>query len=785
MSGGVFRRDETQTMDSKWHCRFSSLRAFAQIAAIMFGLMARAQGADMSTTMDASTAIEEITVTALRVPTDVERTGASVAVFTQHRLTDLGVTTLTDLAEYAPNVIIEAKSGNASQGLSIKIRGVGVSDVDYLYSDPSVALYIDGVFQPRAMGPQSDLFDLDRVEVLRGPQGTLYGKNALGGAINIITRKPEDTERAEIVAYVGNYDEIDTSALANTVLVDHTLFASVSFQTVNHDGYYENTYAPALDPANGDRQAVRGALRWLPSNWLTVDFVSDYSRQRQTAATWRLEAVAPQGLAAAALGAAGYNASQFIVGSHPSPSQLGNVALDSGYGAGAFLPAGVGPRGRSIDNANFTDESLIITAQLTPTTTLHSLTGYHDFNRFTVQDIDGSPAPIADLVNDNDGHSLISELQINSTQFEDHLDIVAGAFALREDLYENQANDFLLGLAATSPPLQTISRRQVRSYENQSLAGYAHISAKVTEAFRLTAGIRYGWERKTDHEVDSALVNDLVTDDTQAARSWNSLTPQFGAEYTISANAFSYVTVSKGYASGGFSSAISGLGIQQYNPESLWNYEGGIKLSLLNRTILFNAAAFFMDYDNIVVQSFAAEANGTPENVYTNAGKAHVKGIDAEFEWHPIAPLSATAGIGLLQQRFLQYGVGENNLPIPPESAHFFDSPSITLNSTVQYALPFHPASGLLTVQGNWAYRSRTYFDNSFSITSSQDPYSLFGARLTYASSGGHLSVSLLGENLSNTVYAVRTANALSSLGFAIAQFGPPRTYGVRFSYKL
>jgi iron complex outermembrane recepter protein len=755
----------------------------APIMLMLVGLVSHTRGAEA--TVDSSSGIEEVVVTARRVPENLERTGASVEVFTQHRLDDLGVTTLADLADYAPNVIIEAKSGNASQGLSIKIRGVGVSDVDYLFSDPSVALYIDGVFQPRAMGPQSDLFDLERVEVLRGPQGTLYGKNALGGAINIITRKPDDTTSAEVSAYVGNYDEIDTSFRANTPLVDHTLFASVSLLSVNHDGYYKNTHSPGLDPSNGDRQAVRGALRWLANDSLTVDFISDYSRQRQTAATWRLEALAPQGLAAAALRAAGFNPSQFLVGPNPSAGQLANVALDSGNGAGAFLPPGVGPRGRSIDDANFTDESLIITAQLTPTTTLHSITGYHDFNRFTVQDIDGTPAPIADLVNDNDGHSLVSELQLNSTQFEDRLDIVAGAFALREDSYEDQANDFLMGLAASEPALQGISRRQVRSYENESLASYAHLSFKVTQAFRLTAGIRYGWEKKTDHEVDSALVNDLVADDTRAARTWNSVTPQFGAEYTINDEAFSYVTVSKGYASGGFSSAISGLGIQQYNPESLWNYEGGIKLSFLNRKILINAAGFFMDYTNIVVQSFAAAVNGTPENIYTNAGKAHVRGIDADVEWRPVASFTATAGIGLLEQRFLQYGIGLNGLAIPPQSAHFLDSPSITMNSTVKYDLPFHPQSGLLTVQGDWSYRSRTYFDNSFSITSSQDPYSLFSGRMTYALSGDHLSVSLLGDNLANKVYLVRTANVLSSIGFALAQFGPPRTYGVRLDYKF
>src|ERR1700722_4577275 len=259
----------------------ATLRAVKSLCLAGFLISGLRQGSNAVAAELSDSGIEEIVVTSRHIEEKLQTTGASIDVFTQKRLDDLGVTTLTDLSSFSPNVLIEAKSGNASQGLSIKIRGVGVSDVDYLFSDPSVALYIDGVFQPRAMGPQSDLFDLERVEVLRGPQGTLYGKNALGGAINVITRKPDDTTSAEESAYVGNYDEIDTSFRANTPLVDHTLFASVSLLSVNHDGYYKNTYSPGLDPSNGDRQAVRGALRWLANDSLTIDFISDYSRQRQ------------------------------------------------------------------------------------------------------------------------------------------------------------------------------------------------------------------------------------------------------------------------------------------------------------------------------------------------------------------------------------------------------------------------------------------------------------------------------------------------------------------------
>jgi iron complex outermembrane receptor protein len=729
--------------------------------------------------------IPEIVVTARRIEESLQTTGASIEAFTQKRLDDLGVTTLTGLSDYAPNLIIEAKSGSASNGLTIKIRGIGVSNVDYLYSDPSVALYIDGVFQPRTQGPQFDLFDLERIEVLRGPQGTLYGKNSLGGAINIITRKPDGVDGAEASATVGNYGELDFSGRASTTIIDHTLFASISALSITHNGFYDNTYLSGLDPSDADRQAIKAALRWLPSDKIAVDFVSDYSRQNDTAPAWRMEALLPTGLAATALQAGGFNGANYVTGARPSPNQLQNVGLDYGAGLGSFLPPNDTDSGRSADDAQFTDESLVIAADLTPTMTLRSVTGYHNFNRFIAQDLDGTPAAIADQVYSNDGHSLTSELQFSARIFEGRGNLAVGVFGLHENMHEDQKNDFVLGLAESNPALQNISAQQLRAYDNKSLAGYSHLIVSMTDTFRLSAGVRYSWEKKEDHEVDSLLQTSSITSNTQAANSWSSTTPQFGAEYQMNDQLFIYATVSKGYASGGFSGAIAGIGIQEYNPESLWNYEAGIKTEFFNRTLLFNASAFFMDYENIVVQSYAASANGTPTNVDSNAGKAHVKGIDADWEWRPIRSLTLSAGIGLLSQRFLQFGIGASGEPIPASTAHFFDSPNITLNSTIQYAVPLNENLGSLTVEGTWSYRSRIYFDNTYSITSSQAPYGLYNGNLTYLFPGGHLSTALFANNITNRVYLTRTANVFSELGYALAQFGPPLTYGLRLKYKF
>jgi iron complex outermembrane receptor protein len=171
--------------------------------------------------------------------------------------------------------------------------------------------------------------------------------------------------------------------------------------------------------------------------------------------------------------------------------------------------------------------------------------------------------------------------------------------------------------------------------------------------------------------------------------------------------------------------------------------------------------------------------------VYANAGRAHVSGMDLDLQWRALPSLLLGGGLGWLDQRFLQYGIGAGGQPIPPGSAHFFDSPAVTANVTLDYAAPVPRAYGSLNIRGGWSYRARTWFDNTASVTASQGAYSLFNANVAYRWPDGHLSLMAYGENLSNQVYLTRTANALSSLGFAIAQFGPPLTCGLRLSYAF
>jgi iron complex outermembrane recepter protein len=736
-------------------------------------------------------ALEEVIVTARRVSENLQTTGAAITAFSGQELYDLNVTTEGQLAKYVPNLELKANAGSAADGLVIKIRGIGVSDVDFLNADPSVATYVDGVFQARPFGAQFDLIDLESVEVLRGPQGTLYGKNALGGAINIVTHKPDGRESAEVDATGGNYGTSNFTGRAQTSLVSDILFASLAVMSRTHDAYYKNLYQRGEDPGNEDRQAARLALRWLPGSAVKVDLVADYTRQQQHAQPNIATIFAPTGLAASGLRAAGLNPNTYAVGANPSWNALANVYLDNGANGGSFLPPGYGGSGRSIDDATFKTVAATIEVELSPSITIRSISGYQTFDRFLADDGDGTPAAIIDELDITNGRQFTQELQLNADFFDKHLKLTAGGFFLHEKLYEDESNGFLTGLAETEPSLQNLSSRNVHDFTNQSEAAFTHASWALTDETSLVGGIRYTREAKTAiYQVGPLITpNVFSTLDERQPLHFSAVTPLLELEHKLTNDMFGYFSASKGYSSGGFNdtpSALTGR-IATYGPETLWSYEAGLKTEFLERRLRLNIAAFLMNYDNVVIQSYGVSpTNGGIGLETTNGGRARVKGAEAEMQWRVTQSLKATASYGELNQRFLDFGIGANGTPIDPASAHFFDSPAETESFRVSYTLPVAASMGRFETSADLSHRDRTWFDNNNTPVSSQRAYGLLDARIQYTSLSGRLSLMAFGENLTDRAYMVRSLDGLvTPFAFAVALYGQPRTFGARINYKL
>jgi iron complex outermembrane recepter protein len=747
-----------------------------------------------STRQQSELALEEITVTARKFEENLQTTGASVAAFGSQEIQMLRIETADALQNYTPNLVMKKRAGSGAMGLAMKIRGIGVSDIDAVTNDPSVGVYVDGVFQARAFGPQFELFDLERLEVLRGPQGTLFGKNTMGGAVNIITRKPGPDETANFSLTAGSYDRLDVAGSANAVLIDDRLFARISGVSKQRDGYTRNDFNHGQKVGDEDTIAGRAAFRALPTDSLTLDLVMDYSRQRQAPRELFLTGFGAAGFAATAASVAGVNLGDYMVSPSPDASDLRHGSFDGGANAGRFLPPNRGGHGRLADNADFTGGSFVADWAATDHLSLKSITAYRDYDRFISLDVDGTAVQILDQVKSDEGDQFTQEFQLNAELFEGRLNFVTGAFYLREEIDVDNQNPWLSGLGDSTNPLAATARatgtHTVTHLETEAAAVYAHGVFKITDRLGISAGLRYNQEDKSIAiQTGQLQLENVWRFDKSKSSDFSSVQPKLGIDFEATDDLFFYGLAARGYASGGFNGRVNAqlADIENIDEEALYNYEVGMKSTFWDKRARFNLSAFYMDYSDIVVSSFGASPDGTNAVGFflKNSGDATIKGLEAELEIKPVRELTLRASLGLLEQEFKDFGIGRDGSPVNPDSAHLFDSPETTAGLLAIYDVSLGDAGGL-TVVGDASYRGRVYFDNSNTALSSQEGYSLYNLKATYTFPNERLSLTLWGENLGNKVYAVRTLNLLGTpFDFGSTLFGDPRTWGLTLRYQL
>lgn len=765
-------------------------------AALLLSLLSIPLHAQQAATeASAEPALEEVVVSARKTEENLQRVGTSVVALTEQQLQQQRVDAADDLPRFVPNLVMKKRSGSAGDGLTTKIRGIGTSDIDTLTSDPSVGVYVDGVFQTRAFGPQFDLFDVERVEVLRGPQGTLYGKNSLAGSINIVTRKPSDAPGGKVSAEFGNEDAWRFSGAVDVPLIEGKLLSRLSGALKKRDGFTTNVFNGA-DLNEENVSSMRLALRYLPSETLTADLTMDFLQLEQNQEPWFLVAVNPaiyqpgSNLARAAELAGVTDLSAFAVGMEPDPSDLRKISLDGGTGTGRIFPKGPTPRGGVSGNMgeefNISGGALSLEWNATGNHVLKSITGFREFERTINRDVDGTPVQIIDQSQFTEGWTLTQELQLNSKFLDGKLDTVTGLFWSHDDLIARAANPFFVALADAGG--LNISTQRWQDLDNDALAAFAHAMYHLSERVGLSAGLRYNWENKKARVRGGLLSSpDLFNAfDASGDITFSSVQPKVGLDYVINDDLFAYGLVSKGYASGGYNGRLTpgAARIPTVDEETLWNYEVGLKSQFFGGKARLNTAVFYMDYKDVVVQTYGVTPVGTIAPLLDNVGAAKVKGIEIDLLTRPVPALTLRASVGLLDREFTDVGVNEQGQPVDPDTLHFFDSPDSTFSAGAQYDKSLGEL-GALTFSANWAYQSKIYFDNDRALYSQQDAYSLVSARITWATLDEKLQVSLWGDNLTDTVYATRTFSLFNTMfGVAAGRFGDPRTVGMSFEYR-
>ena len=721
------------------------------------------------------TATGEIVVTARRTEERLQRVPASISAFNARALDRLQATDTTGLQGAVPNLNIVQGRGS-SNATNIYIRGIGQPDALQTF-DPAVGVYIDDVYLSRIRGNQLDLLDVDRIEVLRGPQGTLYGKNTIGGAIKFVTRKPGQTLVANGSLALGSFDQVELKGAVSGPLTNGVA-AGLSFIRSKHDGYVEDEVLDR-DYNDKDTVGVRGAIAFTPSNALRIDLTADYAHDDAAMNVGR-----PLNNLVVA---------DFGTGTHVLPVSNATGDYDWTGRTTPELPNSTKMKHRGVAGT--------IAYDVTDALTLKSITAYRKLDTDDFIDIDATQYQVGDVFVGVDQNQLSQEFQLTYTG--DRFSGVAGLYYLREHITSHQeayGRDlfYLFGTRFFNDVLRTIDDDLL----TKSYAGYANGSFTIVPDVRLSGGIRWTHESKDYDRTTSVFLNGVQSGlpfPFTGKDHWNDISPMASVDWQVTPVTMLYARVAKGFKSGGFNGrANDPASATEYKPEKVVSYEAGFKSTIANQLRL-NGAVFDNEYKDFQARiSAAADDPTNPLNIailsVVNAGKMRIRGAELEAAWTPLDGLLIDGQLGYLDAKYKEFFDRRF-----PNNSRAFQTPAFapkwTLRLGTQYAFDIGNA-GAITIGGQTRYRSRqalavdnTFINGNVGTTTEvpglfQNGYWVEDARIVWENPTKKFAVGLYGNNLTKKAYKT-DAQEFSSVGnIRTVYYGAPRTFTVRLTAR-
>ena len=735
-----------------------------------------------------SGALEEIVVTAQKREESLQDTPVAVSAFTAAAIESKGIDDISEVASFTPNLVFDTTSpiSGLSSGAVVFIRGIGNTDFS-LTTDPGVGTYVDGVYMSRSAGGVLDVLDIERIEVLRGPQGTLFGRNTMGGAISITSRKPADEfqGRAELTA--GDFSRLDVRAAIDVPFAD-TFRATFALSEKNRDGFVDRVLVgDKLGDEN--RFALRVSAVYEPSEALDFLFSYDYTKIDEQSAGSVLEGFTP------GAGTVGYSLATF----NNIPAGLTDLAQYITGGEGDITYA-TGETGTELDIHGF------------------SLTGaYHreSFDlKYTValrktdggfyRDPDNSPHQITETLNPEYEHNQTShELQITGSALQDRLNYVAGLYYLEEDGIDNVYVPVFLPTPdlAVGFPAAITNRAAV---DNNSRATYLQATWELNELVSLTGGIRQTKDEKEfiytqyigadiegnplpffpgavneDGVFTPGLAPIVGNGSGGAGDSFSETTLRFSVDAVLTENMLLYYSFSQGFKSGGFVLRYVEYvsDIRTFVPELIDAHEVGIKWQGLEDRVRVNAAVFYSDYEEVQVTFF--DNLGGP--ITANAGTVEIKGVEVELTALVTDNLLVDAGYGYADAAYKQINPISGLSLTLDESATLVNTPENTLNLGVEYTLP--QGSNELAFRIDYSYKDDIFNDSQNSPFLFQEAYDTLNASVRY-SIGENTDIVAFVDNLTDERF-IESGDSNFGLGFHEANYNRPREYGVTFRYRF
>ena len=756
--------------------------------ALCLGILAGATWAQ-----DAQNGLQEVVVTARKRAESAQDIPLSVATFSGESLARLNQATLLSIAGRTPSLQYSEAGGEAQ----LYVRGVG-SNLLAIGADPSVAVNLDGVYLGRPGMGLNQFLDVDRIEILRGPQGTLYGRNATGGALNLISHLPTRDWDGYATVGTGSFSRREFKGAVGGPVADGWTFR-VAARREKDDGYVRNLDARGGNLDDNDLSAARAILRFEPSSSLRATTMFDWSEFKSDG-----QAIRPlDGLGAASL--------------------LGAVPTGSLLKERNDLPS-------FLDWKTY-GPTLTIDWDVTSQATLTSISAYRKFNQDFLFNTDGTEIDVTRTTEHFATSQSSQELRLS---FRDtgRWNWIGGLYYFKEDkTYELGLVRANLVPSAASPFGKGVFLIPA-SNSTKAYAEFGELTFKATDTLRLTAGLRYSQEHKDDFnqqinvfanatnpvtEVLKGLYGSFVLPTPASTRAggktWKAWTPKFGLDWKPLESTLVYLSYTKGFKSGGYNDNQPSNPV--FNPEYVKSYELGVKNDLLGARLRVNAAAFYYDYSDLQVSSFLNSLT-----LVTNAAQAKVKGLEVDAEARPVPQLDVGLSFTWLDAKYdsflAPYGACTASVaadptcagvalgrprPIDASGRYLNNAPRQKMTAFAQYDFPLTGA-GTFSVFGQVSYTDAVFFNAANDPVARQAGYTLLDARVAYRSSGGHFEIAALGKNLANREYVhnivqfTSTSNPPSlpgpqgvitdrfAVGNALGYPAPGRTWGLEMTYR-
>jgi iron complex outermembrane receptor protein len=768
-------------------------RARRAAALLLCAGAAAANGADVAPAAKtgAEEVLEEVVVTARRREEGLQEAPIAISAYTGESLEYRGVARLDEIAKFVPSLTLENNPsfGGAANSAAIYLRGVGQKEF-LPTTEPGVGLYVDGVYIARSVGAVLDLIDVERLEVLRGPQGTLFGRNTIGGAISITTVKPEPDGEfgGTIGAAAGTDDRLDVKGALDLPVSD-TFAARLSGAMFGQDGYVDRT--DGTDLGDDDTTTGRLALAWRPNDRLSADVAFEVTRDRENGPSMQLVGIdftdlsQLQGVVLAPPPPMAFIHNVTTAAAAPGVPCAVTDVDGNGITFNPDVPNCYDARyiGRNGDNQGsapaFSENDLWGTSatveyDVSEALTLKSITAWRDLTSQFARDGDQSPHRIAQFYDDLNQDQFSQELQLLGTH--ERLDWIVGLYYFSEDGKNTNILDF------------TISNfRSGGDFDNESSAIFAEATYDLSERLHLTLGGRYTDETKS-FKPDQIIfqnyyagISEVVPPDNPLAAldapflqagtrilpfvkkeiDIDEFTPMVNLSFDATNDVMLYVGYSEGFKSGGFTQRVfppivAGFTappgtpdidlIPTYDPEFADVYEIGFKATLLDARLRFNGAVFHTDYSDLQVQVFNSVAPVTQ-----NVGSASIDGVELELTAAPGGGWLIEASASYLDA---QYDDIDSDVTLIDEDNEFERVPEYAFSVGLSKEFQLNDV-GRVVVRGDWAYRDSTYNDAYNTELLKTDAYDVYDASVRWVSAADDLSVVLSGRNLGDEEYLV------------------------------